>query len=438
MTKQKHLKTRIRARMAKTGESYSSARRHLVGDHPQAPARSGYQLRSGIHPDTAALANALANHGVTAAPTHRPLSEAMVLGIGGGLGAGYILWQFKGHHPIVTLGFRNRWQYPDRWLQRSCEQLGIHVSLEHTSGPVKAMSFLEETLAGDGPRPLVWIDAQEMRYWQLPEHLSGHGGYPLVVYGREDGRFLIDDRNSAPLTVAEDTLRSARGRVSSYRNRLARLEPPKRISSDRLIAAVSAGLEEQVQHLSSHSDSFSLPAWRKWSRMLTDEGNKKSWTLAFENQIGLFGVLLSLYEGVESSGYNGGSLRDLYAQFLDEAAELLAKPALGRVAESYRELDLRWTRLVETAAPRDREPFAAARQLIDSLHEHVLEEGDGGSAGAREAGRELWALRSRLQEESVFDSEEFADLLQQLSDQLDAIYVKETEAVAQLTAAMRD
>ena len=31
MTKQKHLKQRIRARMAQTGERYTTARRHIVG-----------------------------------------------------------------------------------------------------------------------------------------------------------------------------------------------------------------------------------------------------------------------------------------------------------------------------------------------------------------------------------------------------------------------
>jgi hypothetical protein len=32
MTQQKHLKARIRARMARTGERYVTARRHLFGD----------------------------------------------------------------------------------------------------------------------------------------------------------------------------------------------------------------------------------------------------------------------------------------------------------------------------------------------------------------------------------------------------------------------
>ena len=112
MTSEKHLKARIRARMAKTGERYATARRHLVGSAETGPARTdgGYRLRGGIHPESANIANVLHRHGY-------PVSEAMVLGAGGGLGAGYILWESTEHRiKHLTLGFRNRWNYLD-WTE---------------------------------------------------------------------------------------------------------------------------------------------------------------------------------------------------------------------------------------------------------------------------------------------------------------------------------
>jgi hypothetical protein len=57
----------------------------------------------GINPITAPLRNVLAVQGLD-------LSEAMLLGISGGLGAGYILWEFNSR-AIIVLGFRNRWNY---------------------------------------------------------------------------------------------------------------------------------------------------------------------------------------------------------------------------------------------------------------------------------------------------------------------------------------
>ena len=52
MTAHKHLKERIRARMARTGESYTTARRHVLNALPPAE----YQLTGGVHPDTHAIA----------------------------------------------------------------------------------------------------------------------------------------------------------------------------------------------------------------------------------------------------------------------------------------------------------------------------------------------------------------------------------------------
>jgi hypothetical protein len=436
MTKQKHLKARVRARMAKTGESYASARRHVVIENGQpVEAHNGYALRGGVHPDTAALANVLANHGVAAERFNRPLSEAMLLGIGGGLGAGYILWQFKGHHPIVTLGFRNQWQYPDRWLEKTCRRLGIDARLEHTAGSVKAKGTLDDSLEQPGPRPLVWIDAQEIGYWHLPNELSGHGGYPVVVYGKTNGAYLIDDRNSAPLIADETTLRAARGRVSSYRNRLVVLTPPASITSERLIDAVKEGLRDQVDHLSSSSDSFSIPAWHKWSRMLVDAKNSKGWPNAFAGQTGVFGALLSMYESIESAGYNGGSLRDLYAVFLDEASELLKRSELKNLAAGYRELADEWSELADTAAPGSHAAFATARSLIDTVHEQVLEEGDAGRSGAAAAAADLWDLRTRRQEEEAFSAEEFERLLRELSERVEAISTREQRLIDSLAGS---
>lgn len=137
MTRQKHLKERVRARMSKTGESYTAARRRVVAARPEAEdGTGGYILRGGTHPDTAALANTLANAGVTAGG--KQLSEELILGIGGGLGAAYILWQFTGRPPVVTLGFRNQGQYPERWLVKTCSRLGIEATLHETSGHVTA------------------------------------------------------------------------------------------------------------------------------------------------------------------------------------------------------------------------------------------------------------------------------------------------------------
>jgi len=435
MTTQKHLKERVRARMSKTGESYTAARRRIVAGRPTGGrGDGGYVLRGGTHPDTAALANTLANAGVTAG--REPLSEELILGVGGGLGAGYILWQFTSHRPIVTLGFRNQWQYPDRWLVKTCSRLRIRATVHETSGHVTALRTLREASSNDGPRPLVWIDAQEVGYWHFPDRLSGIAGYPVVVTGERDGRFFIDDRNSAPLSIGEETMRAARGRVPSFRNRLVTLDAGGEIPTDVLAAGIEAGLEDQVRHLRSTSDSFSLPAWRKWGRMLTDGSSEKGWRNAFADQKGLFGVLLSVYESVESSGFGGGSLRSLYASFLDTAAGLLDRSALRGVSEAYRDLDRQWMDLAERVAPSGEEPFSSARALIDALHEQVLDGGDAERPAAERTAKEMWRLRDARDEEAIVDASTFEGLLEELGREVHALYEAERRVLAQLADAI--
>ena len=59
MTTHKKLKGLVRTRMDKTGEAYTVARRHVLSE------QHGYREFGGIHPETASLANLIANRGIT-------------------------------------------------------------------------------------------------------------------------------------------------------------------------------------------------------------------------------------------------------------------------------------------------------------------------------------------------------------------------------------
>ena len=421
MTESKHLKARIRARMARTGERYMTARRHVTGETAGAGAEDhGWRLRGGLQPDSAGIANVLAHHGTE-------VSEAMVLGVGGGLGAGYILWEFEAHaSATLVLGFSNQWQYPGRWAGKVLERLGVPFELHETGGAKGAAAKLDAALAAGRPA-LATVDRQEIGYWHMPEHQSGRGGYPVVVYGVDGDRVRIDDRTLAPLTVDRERLAAARARVGSYKHRLVVIEPAA-VSGDTLRAAARAGLADAAQHLSARSDSFGLPAWRKWARMLSDTRNAKAWPNVFADQRGLAGALLSAYQGIEPVGTYGGHLRGLYADFLDEAATLLEAPRLAEAATAYRELAERWHDLAELALPADVPEFAALREQLAALHESVVARGDGGRDEAAKAAEAMWALRAELDAASPVEPD-FA----QLSEAVGAIYEAEVAAAARLT-----
>jgi hypothetical protein len=466
MTTHKHLKERIRARMARTGESYTTARRHVLNALPP----SEYRLVGGVHPDTHAIAGVLANRGLLAPHTGQPLTEAMVLGAGGGLGAGYILWEFKAHDlPNLVLGFRNSWQYPDRWARKVCQRLGVPADVHETGSAARADTQLRAAV-DQGVPAIAWADQQLLGYRHLPARLEGYGGHPVTVYGvdrhaavapgrrssvpgahatgvpephdeemrrRHSTVALVDDRNLAPLTVPLDALAAARARVGSYKHRLLVLDAPAaELDTGRLRAAVRDGLAEQVEHLGRRSDSFSLPAFRKWARLLTDTANAKAWPKVFADQAGLFGACISVYENLAAeASWGGGHLRGLYAGFLDEAAGLLDAPTLTGAAAAYRQAAARWQEVADTALPADAEPFAEARRLTTGLQRQV-ERGDPGQPAAAAAAGRLWALRDRWQREFPGGGDAVDALLPRLAARVAAAAQAEEAALATLARVL--
>jgi len=428
MTTQKKLKALVRARMNKTGESYMVARRHLLN---QIPADE-YVLRGGIHPETSSLANALASRGITNPTNGRPLSEAMILGVGGGLGAEYILWQFEKHHRrvVVTIGFRNSSQYPDRWFRKTCERLGVPIEIHETSGEKRAAGHLQEALAAGLPA-IAFITAADLPYWHLPSEESGWWGYTIVVVGQEGERYLVDDRNLKPLTVADEDLRAARGRISSYKNRLIVVDPAAiELDNDGLVRAIEAGLVDQVEHLSAKSDSFSLPAIAKWARMLTDERNPKGWGTAFADGEGLVEALVSTYEGVTDVGIHGGNLRSMYADFLREAGKLTGRP-LVEAETAYRKAAGSWE---EFAAVCLEVPIVKTIVELDRGRREAIRNGDEGWEEALSAGPVSGRL---LRSEVDLGEGERRELFNRMAEALRVVHGNEVNALEALVAAMR-
>lgn len=328
MTSRKQFKAQVRARMAKTGERYTTAFAHLSGASPD----GGWVLRGGTDPDAAGLNAMLAARGVSG------LNEALVFGIGGGIGAGYILWEFKQHNSRhVTIGFTNTWQYVTRRSEKVLERLGIAHEW-HRSAPKAARAWLTARLdAGDAV--MVWPDRYQIGYWDLPEELDGHGGHPVVVYRAAGDQVYLDDRNQVPLTVAREDLDRAVARVGTWKNQALVITDSDRAPD--VEAAVREGLRDVVEHLSAKSDSFSLPAWRKWSRMMTDTKAAKAWPKVFADGQGLDHALQSVREGVDGRyGVTGGNLRPLFADFLEQAGH-------SGLAPRWREIGAMWTALGE-------------------------------------------------------------------------------------------
>jgi butirosin biosynthesis protein H-like/uncharacterized protein DUF4872 len=431
MTVAKQLKARIRARMARTGERYSVARAHVLGTVAGGSVvDAGWTLRGGTDPDAAALANVLAHRGVTG--PDGPLDEPLLLVVGGGLGAGYILWEFAHDDSrVVVLGFTHSWQYFDRRLATTVDRLGLNVAWSRTGGAAGAAGALASAIAAGDPA-IIWPDRFHLGYWHLPPFLDGHGGHPVVAYAVSDGRVHVDDRTLAPLTVPVADVDRARARVGSYKNAMLVVRSrDTAVPADRLRAAVRAGLAATVDQLGGTSTSFALPAWRKWSRLLVDPRAAKGWPTVFADRRGLLRALAGVWEAVEPAGMTGGHLRGLFADGLDEAAAVLDEPALTAEAQRWREIADRWHVLAETALTDDVPAIARLRELTATITGAVAE-GDAGAGERAAAAEELWVLRAEHADAPPLSEEEVNDVLAAMSEHVAGIVAAESAAVRSL------
>jgi Domain of unknown function (DUF4872)/Butirosin biosynthesis protein H, N-terminal len=397
-------------------------------------------MRGGRYPETASLASVLADGGVMSPADERPYSEAMVLGLGGGLGAGYILWEFQQHsRRIVTLGFSMDWQYPERWTERTASRLGVRLSVDKTSSANAATLAMDAAFAA-GRRPIVWVDAKELGTWPMPESMSGIWGYPVVLIGRsgDDPEIvLVDERGEEPMRVSAARLATARGRIGSYKHMQFSVAETEPLTLDRLRTAVREAVVECADHLAKPSDSFSLPAWGKWARMLTDRKNAKGWPRVFADGSGLFRALVSVTEAIDGGiGSTGGHLRGLYADFLTEAAALLDDGRLDDAAARWRDAADLWDDLSDAVVPPDLPDGLDAIEADEAVHAAVME-GEAGRDAAAQASERLWAISDRHAGSFPLTDERRDEHFADLARRVRAIHEAEIVAREALPASVR-
>jgi hypothetical protein len=395
-----------------------------------------YQPLGGVQPETAALKNSLAAQGVTAPHTGRPFSEAMLLGIGGGLGIGYILWEFKAHNSaILVLAFSYRWNYPLEFMQNLGQRIGARVEVKETGSQKTAAAHLHEALAAGRPA-IAWVDPTPLPYLHLPPMYDGCFSHIVTAYGLDEAQnsVVIDDRALTPFIVDQAAFAAARARITSYKNRLMLIEPA--VEHVDLKAAVMAGLHDCVEHLGGSSESFALPAIHKWAKLMTDTKNKKGWPVVFKERKGLYDTLKSVFEGIELIGTGGGALRPLYADFLEEAAPVTGKPALTEAAAQYRATADLWSKLAVAALPDSIPSWQETRVLLTRQNHLLRNKGNNGLGEVGAVAEQLQTVAADVNEHFPLDDKEVQQLFAALQEHLWAIYQAENEALTTLREAV--
>lgn len=353
MTEGKNLKRQVRERMQRTGESYTTARRHVV-------ARVGGADR---HHDSALLARVLDRAGVVAPHTGLPYGEAMLAGLGGGIGFMYAVFDYG---DIVTMTIVCQ-HHPEPFIPAALTRAGVPHEVKQTGSAAVAERNLRAVLAA-GRTAVCRVDRYRLP-WQ--EGVAFGDPYDVAVVGADETTAQLDGEGSLPF----ETLMAAWGGHKKGRHHLLSVTgtPPE----VDLAAAIRDAIATTVAHLTgpvlghSFDVNFGLSGMRKLAAQLADP--KKGWQARFSTTEQMESALARLRACLEGEYGAPGAMRPLYADFLDEAAPLVS-PRLAQAAGVYREAGAVWSALaVEAGRHASLDVLAAHASAAVALEERAVE-----------------------------------------------------------------
>lgn len=363
MTKQKHLKKLVRARMGKTKESYTTARRALVGKaEDSSPAKAFPYHFPGTVPAATALRVLLAHRGA-ATP---PWSEPLVFGLAGGIGVGCCAFYYKKEDfASFFITGRHLWQDDLAYLKNACGRLGLSPLIRETTSAKLADKHLRDLLAM-GPC-IAWVDMAHLPHRAMPQTWSGGGYHVVTIYRIDDAEKVawIGDLSAAPIAVPLADLAKARGRIAKQKNRLLALAEGTAPADwkEQVTPALRAchdGLEGKLG-IRAYS-MFSLEAVREWGERMYASKDKQAWEVVFPPGARLWNGLTMMHDFIEHYG-GGGLCRPLFAEYLSQAGAALKSGSLVRLSSQYAALGRRWSDLADSALPDGVPAFRRVKEL---------------------------------------------------------------------------
>ena len=397
------------------------------------PKLNDYDQFNGRHWETGTICNFYDYRGVKAPHTGQPYSEAVLMGVSGGIVMGYFVFAYEGYDPHARILTRNTFDPWDTLLSR----LGVVQHIQHTSKSEKGLANLLNTLE-EGLPAIVWADLFSLPYNDIPPGEGMWAMMPILVYGHEDDVVWIADRARVPLTVTPEALAAARAKVKKVKFRVVTLDPP---NPDKLGTAVTQGIWDCIKLFTEKppkgsKNNFGFAAFQHWANMLVKPKAKRSWAKEFPPGVKMYAGLTSAFTDIETFGHEGGADRGKYADFLDEASLILNKPDLKLIAKQFRTGKEAWHELGLALLPDEVPLLQETRQLMLKSHQLFLEKGNEGLAERVEINGRLTTIKAELTNDFPLNEAEVQAMRENIRTHILKIHDIEQEAILALQAVM--
>ncbi|MEZ4675416.1 MAG: DUF4872 domain-containing protein [Caldilineaceae bacterium] len=210
---------------------------------------------------------------------------------------------------------------------------------------------------------------------------------------------------------------------------------------DKLAAAVTAGIWDCINLFlekppKGSAQNWGIKALQHWAELLTKPKQRLSWEKVFPAGHKMYAGLLTAFDHYGVTGIRDNAERELYADFLDEAALLLKKAPLHEVAGRFRESSTAWRKLAEILLPDPITPFGQSRKLVQQRQDLFLTQGNAAQGTIQQINEELRTIRATMATDFPLTPSEVTDQRSAIAEQLRQIGEIELNAVTALRAIM--
>ena len=310
-----------------------------------------FQHSQASHCESGVMSNLLRHHGL-------PLSEPMTFGLSSALSFAYLPIIKINGLPLVA------YRMPPKAIIKGLQKpLGLKMRFETFRNPAAGVARLNELL---DQGKLVGLQTSVFWLPYLPQDLRFHfNAHNVLAYGREPatGDYQLSD------PVAETTVTCAPADLQRARFAKGALAPkgllyypvgtPQTPDWPQVLPAAIRKTTRIMLDAPLPIIGVRGIRWLAKAIEKLDTGSGAAHSKLFIGQV----VRMQ-----EEIGTGGGGFRFIYASFLQEAADLLARPALGELAEQLIDIGDEWREFALATARmiRDRDPLQPPR-LADKL-----------------------------------------------------------------------
>jgi hypothetical protein len=250
------------------------------------------------------------------------MTEPLVFGIGAGLFYIHIPFLSINNGPAISYRTMPGWIF-----SRACKSLGITVKRKKFRNESDAQDFLDQKVTENTPVGCVF----HLPYFP-PEYRFHFNAHNLIVYGKENGRYLISDPVMETVTTLSEAelmkVRFAKGPLAP-KGHIYYPENVGIISPETLRKAIVKGIKRNTRDMLYIPGNFAGVSGIRYTA-----GQIRKWRSKLgPRKAGLYlGQIVRMQEEI---GTGGGGFRFLYAAFMEKASQYLNQDALLGVSEDF-------------------------------------------------------------------------------------------------------